>query len=75
MKNFFEGIASFFENVLFAPLNYLRELELSSWFAANTLNWIFMLICASALVYWVLQLKKFSDNNEDRKDVTAHSYL
>jgi hypothetical protein len=75
MKNFFEGIAYLCEEVLFAPFNTLREMELENWTAANTLNWIFMLIAASAMVYWVLQLKKFDNNNEERKDISSHSYL
>ncbi|EID76481.1 DUF6341 family protein [Imtechella halotolerans] len=75
MKNFFEGIQYLFEDILFTPLHWLRNLELESWWAANTLNWIFIIICATALVYWILQLKKFNDNNEENKDVTAHSYL
>ncbi|WP_046743505.1 DUF6341 family protein [Kordia zhangzhouensis] len=75
MKNLFEGIAYLFEEILFLPLDALRELELESWTAANIINWIFMIIAAVAMVYWVLQLKKFNDNNEENKDVTAHSYL
>ncbi|WP_420571288.1 DUF6341 family protein [Kordia sp.] len=75
MKDFFEGIAYLFEGVLFAPFDSMRELELESWFAANTINWLFMIIGAVAMVYWVMQLKKFNDNNEESKEVTAHSYL
>jgi hypothetical protein len=75
MKSFFEGIANLFVNVLFAPLDALRALELENWWSANFLNWIFMAICAAAIVYWVLQLKKFNDNNEEDKSVTSHSYL
>jgi hypothetical protein len=41
MKAFFEGIQYLFVNILFAPLDFLRSLELASWFAANTINWIF----------------------------------
>jgi hypothetical protein len=75
MKNFFEGFASFCESTLFAPFNTLRAMELESWTAANTINWLFMIIGAAAMTYWVLQLKKANDNNEERKDVSAHSYL
>lgn len=75
MKDFFEAIADLFVNVLFAPLDAMRALELENWWAANAINWIFMLICGAAMTYWVLQLKKFNDNNEENKDVTAHSYL
>ena len=74
MKAFFEGIEYLFVDVLFAPLDFLSSLELKSWFAANTINWIFMIICASAMVYWVKQLKLHQDNNEDNQDTTAHSF-
>ena len=75
MKSFFEGIQYLFVNILFAPLDFLRSLELSSWFAANTINWIFMIICASAMVYWIRQLKIFEDAGTEKQDTTAHSFL
>ena len=75
MKEFFEGIASLFEDVLFLPLDMLRELQESSWFAANGLNWLFMLIAFVAFLYWMKQLNNYSNQNDDRTDVKAHSYL
>ena len=75
MKDFFYAIQDLFVNVLFAPLDALRELELENWWAANGLNWVFMIICLVAFVYWMSQLKKFNDNNEEDKSVTAHKYL
>lgn len=75
MKNIFEGIANFTENVLLAPYNSMRAMELESWTLANTVNWIFMIIATAAMVYWILQLKKFNANNEERKDISSHSYL
>ncbi|SDW11749.1 DUF6341 family protein [Flavobacterium degerlachei] len=75
MKAFFEGIQYLFVNILFAPLDFLRSLELSSWFVANTINWIFMIICAVAMVYWIKQLKIFEDNGEENQDTTAHSFF
>ncbi|MET0760618.1 MAG: uracil phosphoribosyltransferase [Flavobacterium sp.] len=75
MKAFFEGIQWLFENILFVPHNFLRELELESWFVANIINWIFMIICAVAMVYWILQLKLHRDNNDEYQDTTAHSFL
>lgn len=75
MKDFLEGIQYLFEDVLFVPLHALRKLELENWWAANTLNWIFMIICIVAVVYWTLQLKKFNDAGEENKDVSAHSFL
>ncbi|MBC7605373.1 MAG: uracil phosphoribosyltransferase [Burkholderiales bacterium] len=75
MRAFFEGIQWLFENVLFLPHNYLRKLELSSWFAANIINWLFMIVCAVAMVYWCKQLKFHKDNHEEDQDTTAHSFL
>jgi hypothetical protein len=75
MKAFFEGIQYLFVNILFAPLDFLRSLELSSWFAANAINWVFMIICAVAMVYWIKQLKIFEDNGEENQDTTAHSFF
>ncbi len=75
MKTFFEGIEYLFVNILFAPLDFLRALELKSWFGANTINWIFMIICASAMVYWIKQLKIFEDAGTENQDTTAHSFL
>jgi hypothetical protein len=34
-----------------------------------------MIICAAAMVYWIIQLKKFDDAGEEDKSVTAHKYL
>lgn len=75
MKDFFEGIAAFCENVLFIPLDLLRDLQETSWTAANALNWVFMLIAFVAFLYWMKQLKGYSNANEERTDVKAHSYL
>lgn len=75
MKDIFEGIQYFFEEIAFAPLNALADLELENWALANIFNWIFIIIGFCALVYWIKQLKKFKDNNEERTDSTAHSFL
>ncbi|MGY5845940.1 DUF6341 family protein [Salegentibacter sp. HM20] len=75
MKDIFEGIAWLFEEILFIPLDFLRELELSSWWAANALNFIFVLVGFAAFFYWMKQLKKFNDNDEENRDPSAHSFL
>ena len=75
MKAFFEGIQYLFVNILFAPHDFLRSLELRTWFGANTINWIFMAICAAAMVYWIKQLSIFDANGEENQDTTAHSLL
>ncbi len=75
MKAFFEGIQSLFVDFLFKPLDGLRSLELSHWFAANTINWIFMIICTVAMVYWIKQLRIFDESGSENQDTTAHSFL
>jgi hypothetical protein len=75
MKDFFYAIQDLFVNVLFAPLDAIKNLELENWFAANTISWIFILIGFVAMVYWMLQLRSFDKNNEENKTVSAHSYL
>ena len=75
MKNFFEGIAWLFEEILFLPYYILRELEQTSWVLANSVNWVFLIVGFSAMVYWVLQLNLFDKNGEEDKDPSAHSFL
>lgn len=75
MKDFFEAIAWLFENVLFLPHQFLSDLELSNWWMANGVNFLFVLVGFVALGYWVNQLKIFNDNGEENKDTSAHSFL
>ena len=75
MRAFFEGIQSLFVDFLFKPLDLLRSLELSSWWLANIVSWILILICAKYIVYWCKELKSHRDNNEENQDTTAHSFL
>ena len=75
MKAFFESIAWLFEEILFLPYSFFRELELSSWTLANSVNWVFVVVGFSAMIYWVLQLNLFDKNGEEDKDPSAHSFL
>lgn len=75
MKAFFEAIAYLFQEILFIPFNLLRELELTNWFLANGINWVFLVIGFVASTYWVLELKKFNDSGEEDTDSTSHSFL
>ncbi|WP_370477443.1 DUF6341 family protein [Tamlana flava] len=75
MKDFFYAIQDLFVNVLFAPFDALRVLELDSWFGANAISWIFSIIGLVAMVYWMKQLKGFNDNNEEDKSISSHSFL
>ena len=72
MKDFFEGIQSFFEDFAFEPLNYLRDVELDSWWLANLINWIFIIVGFAAFFYWMNQLKKFNDRDEENRE-TYHT--
>ena len=58
-SGFFYGIQSFFENVAFAPYNALRAIEPSSWWGANIVSWILIIIGFVAMVYWIGQLIKY----------------
>ena len=75
MKAFFEAIQFLFVDILLKPLDLLREFELISWFGANFINWIFMIICAAAIVYWIKQLQIFYEAGSESQHTTAHSFL
>ncbi len=75
MKDFFYAIQDLFVDVLFWPFDVLRELEFTSWFGANIVSWIFIILTFSAFIYWMLQLRSFDNNNEEDKSITAHTYL
>ncbi|WP_341215312.1 uracil phosphoribosyltransferase [uncultured Wocania sp.] len=75
MKDFFYAIQDLFVDVLFAPYDALRMLELDNWFAANIVSWLFLIIGFIAMVYWMGQLRIFDNNNEEDKSISSHSYL
>lgn len=75
MKDFFYAIQDLFVDVLFAPYDALRALELDNWFAANVVSWIFLIVGFVAMLYWMKQLKIFNDNNEEDKSISSHSFL
>lgn len=74
-KNFFEGIQSFFEAIMFNHLDWVRQLELENWWLASAINWMFLVIGFVAAVYWINQLKLFNERGEEDKSITSHSYL
>lgn len=73
MKDFFYAIQDLFVNVLFAPLDALRTLELESWWAANAFSWVFIIIGFSFFIFWMRKLKIF--NETENKSNSAHSFL
>ncbi|MEK9604251.1 MAG: uracil phosphoribosyltransferase [Flavobacteriaceae bacterium] len=75
MKNFFEAIASLFEDLLFMPYQILTQLESFSWWLANGVTFLFLTIGFIAAIYWIKQLRKFDKSGEENKDPSAHSFL
>tara|TARA_B100000214_G_scaffold292488_1_gene222209 strand:+ start:252 stop:482 length:231 start_codon:yes stop_codon:yes gene_type:complete len=75
VKDFFYNIAWLFEEILFFPFDILRTAQLDSWFLANIMSWLFILIGIVGCIYWIKQLKKFDDNKEENRDITAHPFL
>mgnify|MGYP000312462131 CR=1 FL=1 len=75
MKEIFEAIAEFHEEVLFVPFDALRELENDNWWLANAITWISIIILCVAVGYWMKQLRIFEQNGEEDKTQTAHSFL
>ena len=73
-KDFFEAIEFLFVEVLFIPFDYIR-LDISSWIIQNAINFTFIVIISVALVYWTLELVKYDKKGDEKKDVTAHSFL
>ena len=75
VKDFFYSIAWLFEEILFFPFDLLRTIQYDSWFFANIMSWSFILIGMIGATYWIKQLKKFDDNSEENRDITAHPFL
>ena len=73
-KDLFEAVEFLFVEVLFIPFDFIR-LDISSWLIQNGINFTFMLVISAALLYWTLELIKYDKKGEEKKDVTAHSFL
>ncbi|MDT0642158.1 uracil phosphoribosyltransferase [Zunongwangia sp. F363] len=73
MRDLFEGIEWLFEEILFIPLDALRELQFDSWWLANAINFIFLIIGIAAFAYWLKELKKFQDRDEEETKSSKHS--
>ena len=73
-RDLFEAIEFLFVEILFIPFDFIR-LDISSWLIQNGINFTFMLVISAALLYWTLELIKYDKKGEEKKDVTAHSFL
>ena len=74
MKEFFELIEFLFVDILFLPFDVIR-LDISNWFLQNTINFSFMIVISTALIYWTLELVKYDKKEGKETEVTAHSFL
>ena len=70
----FEAIEFLFVELLFIPFDFIR-LEISNWMLQNIVNFTFIVVISSALIYWTLELIKYDKRGDEKKDVTAHSFL
>ena len=73
-KDLFEAIEFLFVEILFVPFDLIR-LEIANWFIQNGINFTFMAVISAALVYWTLELIKYDKKGDEKKDVSAHSFL
>ncbi len=73
-KDLFEAIEFLFVEVLFIPFDFIR-LDISNWIIQNAINFTFIIVISAALVYWTLELVKYDKKGDEKKDVTAHSFL
>ncbi len=74
-SGFFYGIKDFAEGFLFQPFYAFRDMELSNWWSANAVNWIFLAICCVAIVYWMRQLNIFNESGEEEREIVSHKFL
>lgn len=70
----FEAIEFLFVELLFIPFDFIR-LEISNWMLQNIVNFTLIIVISSALIYWTLELVKYDKKGDEKKDVTAHSFL
>ncbi len=75
IRDIIYGIEDLFVNYLFFPFDFLRITELNNWWIANFMTWVSIVVFICAFTYWMLQLKKFDDNQEEDKSISAHSFL
>ena len=62
--NIFKIIGDFFTNYLFVPFKEVRLGDFS-WFAQNSINWIFILIGFVLFGYWMKESASFKKNNSE----------
>lgn len=63
--DFFHWIAHIFEDFFFIPIEYLRHLQDQTWWGANMVNWVFIIIFFVLFFYWLYKLKIFHDYDSE----------
>ena len=74
MRDLVYAIQDFFMALL-SPMHSLAKLELTNWWSANTMNWVFMAIGFVAMLYWLKQLKIFNAEGTEKREVVSHSFF
>lgn len=62
-NNIFKAIGDFFRSVLFAPYEEIRFMD--SWWVQNMVSWVFILIALIAFLYWLRELKKYQNTENE----------
>jgi len=62
-NNIFKAIGDFCTNILFYPFNALRSLD--SWWLQSAVNWIFVILTLTAFFYWLNELNKFKNTENE----------
>jgi hypothetical protein len=66
LNNIFSWIGSLFTDFLFLPFDLLRKGDFS-WWSANIVNWLFMVVLLVLFAYWMGQSAKFlKEGTEDK---------
>lgn len=65
-----KGIEYLFVEILFTPLDALRTLQFDTWWGANMVSWVFLLIGSAAFIYW---MKRLNDFHEEERENASHS--
>ena len=64
--NIFKWIGELFSNILFIPYNWFRLGDFN-WWAANTVNWIFLIVLLLLFAYWMKESARFiKEGTEDK---------
>ena len=62
-NNIFRVIGDFFTNVLFSPYHAVRSID--NWWVQNSVSWLFIIITAVAFLYWLGELKKYQNSENE----------